>query len=150
MKTCVSFLVPGGMVFLAALGFLRPQGVPTWVQGPVRAFPVIVLGFGFFFGWYLSSSRLILSLLVLAFVDRAVALFPPTDPEPESASQAMFAATTLLLPLNLLAFSVIKEQAISTWRGILRLPLVLIQPFLVLWVSLPEQSGLAQTLQQPL
>jgi diguanylate cyclase (GGDEF)-like protein len=138
------------MVFLAALGFLRPQGVPTWVQGPVRAFPVIVLGFGFFFGWYLSSSRLILSLLVLAFVDRAVALFPPTDPEPESASQAMFAATTLLLPLNLLAFSVIKEQAISTWRGILRLPLVLIQPFLVLWVSLPEQSGLAQTLQQPL
>ncbi len=150
VKSCVSFLVPGGIVCLAALGFLRPQGLPQWVQGPVRAFPIFVLGFGLFFGWYLSSSRLILSLLVLAFVDRAVVLFPPTDPEPESASHVLFAATTLLLPLNLLAFSMIKEQAISTRRGVLRLPLVLIQPFLVLWLSLPEQGGIARTLQQPL
>jgi hypothetical protein len=86
----------------------------------------------------------------LAFADRAVILFPPTDPEPESASHVLFAATTLLLPLNLLAFSMIKEQAISTWRGVLRLPPVLIQPFLVLWLSLPEQGGIARTLQQPL
>lgn len=150
VKSLITFLVPGGIIFFAALGFLRPQGLPQWVQGPVRTLPIIVLGFGFFFGWYLSSSRLILSLLVLAFADRAVTLFPPTDHEPGATSHMIFAATTLLLPLDLLAFSIIKEQAISSRRGILRLPLVLIQPFLVLWLSLPEQAGIARSFQQPL
>lgn len=149
-KSFVAFLVPGGVVFLVALGFLRPQGLPDWVQGPVRALPIIVLAFGFFFGWYLSSSRLILSLLVLTFADRAVILFPPTDLDPGSANHVIFAATTLLLPLNLLAFSIIKEQAIATWSGVLRLLLVLVQPFLVLWLCLPEQGGLAQSLREPL
>jgi diguanylate cyclase (GGDEF)-like protein len=149
-KAIVALLIPGGIIFLAAIGFLRPHGLPQWVQGPVHALPYIVLGFGVVFGWYLSSSRLILSLIVLALADRAVALFPPIDPDAASASHVIFAATTFLLPLNLLALSLIKEEAISTWRGILRLPLVLIQPFLVLWVSLPEQAGLALPLQQPL
>jgi diguanylate cyclase (GGDEF)-like protein len=150
VKSLIAFLVPGGIIFFAALGFLRPQGLPQWVQGPVRALPIIVLGFGCFFGWYLSSSRLILSLLVLAVADRAVILFPPTDQDLAAASHVIFAATTLLVPLNLLAFSIIKDQAISTRRGVLRLPLVLIQPFLVLWLSLPGQAGIARSLQQSL
>lgn len=150
MKTLFAFLIPGGIVFLAAIGFLRPQGLPNWVQGPVQALPYIVLGFGVFFGWYLSSSRLIISLLVLTLADRAVILFPPTDPDPTSANHLIFAATTFLLPLNLLALSLVKEEAISTWRGVLRLPLVLIQPFLVLWLSLPEQAALALTSHQSL
>lgn len=150
MKMFFAFLIPGGVIFLAAIGFLRPHGLPLWVQGPVQALPYIVLGFGLVFGWYLSSSRLILSLIVLAFADRAVILFPPTDPDPGSANHVIFAATTFLLPLNLMALSIIKEEAISTWRGVLRLPLVLIQPFLVLWLSLPEQTSLALSLQQPL
>lgn len=146
----VAFLIPGGLIFLTAIGFLRPHGLPQWVQGPVLAFPYIVLGFGLLFGWYLSSSRLILSLIVLALADRAIILFPPTDPDPVSANHVIFAATTFLLPLNLMALSLIKEEAISTWRGVLRLPLVLIQPFLVLWLSLPEQGGLALSLQHSL
>ena len=49
-----------------------------------------------------------------------------------------------------MALSIIKEEAISTWRGVVRLPLVLIQPFVVLWLSLPEQAGLALAIRQPL
>jgi diguanylate cyclase (GGDEF)-like protein len=150
MKSFFAFLIPGGIIFFAAIGFLRPQGLPEWVQGPVQAFPYIVLGFGLVFGWCVSSSRLILSLIVLAVADRAIVLFPLIDPDPSSAGHIVFAATTFLLPLNLLALSLIKEEAISTWRGILRLPLVLIQPFLVLWLSLPEQANFALPLQQPL
>ena len=150
MKTCIAFILPGGVIFLAAIGFLRPHGLPQWIQGPVQALPFIVLGFGLFFGWYLSSSRLILSLIVLALADRAIIQFPPTDPDSGSANHEIFAATTLLVPLNLMALSIIKEQAISAWPGVLRLLLVLIQPFLVLWLSLPEQAGFTLSLQQPL
>ena len=55
MKTFIAFLIPGGVIFLAAIGFLRPDGLPEWIQGPVHALPFIVLGFGLF------GSRFVLS-----------------------------------------------------------------------------------------
>ena len=149
-KSLFGFLVPGGLIFLAALGLLRPHGLPLSVQGPVHAFPFIVLAFGLFFGWYLSSSRLILSLIVLSVADRGLALLPPADQQTESAHHAMFSTLALLLPLNLMALSIIKEEAMSSWRGALRLPLVLIQPLLVLWVAQPGQAWIAHSLQQPI
>ncbi|HEX5646803.1 MAG TPA: GGDEF domain-containing protein [Nitrospira sp.] len=149
-KSLWDFLVPGGLIVLAALGLLRPQGLPPWVQGPVHTFPFVVLAFGLFFGWYLSSSRLILSLIVLSGADRGLALLPPADQGVESAHHVMFSALALLLPLNLMALSIMKEEAMSSWRGALWLPLVLIQPVLVLWSAQPGQAWIAHSLQQPL
>lgn len=149
-KTLLDFLVPGGLIFLAAVALLRPHGLPPLVQGPVHAFPFAVLAFGLFFGWYLSSSRLILSLIVLSTADRGLALLPPADQHAESAHHATFSALTLLLPLNLMALSILKEEALSSWRGAIWLPVVLIQPLLVLWVAQPDQTWIAHSLQQPL
>jgi diguanylate cyclase (GGDEF)-like protein len=149
-KPLFAFLVPGGLLFFAALALLRPHGLPPWVQGPVSAFPFIVLAFGLFFGWYLSSSRLILSFIVLSVADRSLALLPPMDQPIDSAHRVMFSALALLLPLNLMALSIMKEEAMSTWRGALRLAVVVIQPILVLWLAQPGQAWIAHSLQQPL
>lgn len=150
LKILWALFLPGGLIFIAAIGFLRPYGLPLWCQGPVAALPYIVLTFGLVFGWYLSSSRLILSLLMLALADRALFLFPPIDSDPSSMGHTLFAAVSLLLPLNLLALSLIKEEALSTLRGVVRLLLLLVQPFFVLWLALPDQAELAGSLQQPL
>jgi diguanylate cyclase (GGDEF)-like protein len=149
-KLAWHFFAPGGLVLLLAIGFLRPLGLPAWVQGPVSALPFIVLGFGIVFGWYLASSRLILSLLVLACLDRGIVLFSPTDSSSGAAGSILFAIATFLAPLNLLALSLVKEGGCSTWRGIARLLLVLSQPFLALWLCLPEQSNLAISFQHAL
>lgn len=146
-KLAWQFFVPGGLVLLLAIGFLRPHGLPAWVQGPVSALPIIVLGFGIVFGWYLSSSRLILSLLVLVCLDRGIALFAPTDPSPEALGPILFAIATFLAPLNLLALSLVKEGGVSNWRSIVSLLLVLSQPFLALWLCLPEQTNLVSPFQ---
>jgi len=149
-KSLFDFLIPGGFIFAAAFAFFRLHGFPQWVEGPIQAFPFIVLAFGFFFGWYLSSSRLILSLVVLAMADRAVCLFSPADPDPESSGAVLFSAAAILVPLNLMAFSLIKEEAMATWRGVSRVLLVLLQPLLVFWLARPGQAWVAYSLQQPL
>jgi diguanylate cyclase (GGDEF)-like protein len=150
MKMLFAFVIPGGLIYLAAIGFLRPQGLPHWMQAPTAALPFIVLIFGLVFGWYLASGRLILSLFVLAFADRALVLCPPTDPDPASAGQVLYAAGSLLVPLNLLALSLVKDEAIPTWQGIVRLLMVLGQPFAILWLALPDHEHLARALQFPL
>ena len=143
----LAFLLPGGLIFFAALGFLRPQGLPAWVQTPVSALPYFVLAFALVFGWYFSSARMILSVIILSLADRALVLFPVTGSEPVAFNRTVFAASAFLLPLNFLALSLVKEEAISTVRGALRVLLVLIQPFVVLWLCYPEQQELAETVR---
>lgn len=147
-KTICAFLIPGGPIFFAALGFLRPHGLPAWCQQPIAALPYIVLVFGLVFGWYFASSRMMLSLLVLALADRATVLLPASEADTTLVGHSVFAITAFLVPVNLLALSIVKEDAISTVRGIVRLVLVLAQPFLVLWLCLPEQEDLARTFTQ--
>jgi GGDEF domain-containing protein len=139
-KSIIAVLFPGGLIFLIAIGFLRPQGLPMWLQQPIAALPYIVLIFGLIFGWYFASSRMILSLLVLALADRALVVFSTTD-----ADRTVIAITAFLVPLNLLAFSILKEDSLSTLRGLTRVILVLVQPFLVLWLCLPDQHDLASS-----
>ena len=148
-RAILAFLLPGGLIFFAAIGFLRPQGLPLWCQQPVAALPYFVLGFGLIFGWYFSSTRMILSLLSLALADRALVFFPLSGNDPSSISHAVFSASSFLLPINFLAFSILKEEAIGTLRGITRLIPILIQPVLVLWLCYPEQQDFAAALQLP-
>ncbi|WP_455377072.1 GGDEF domain-containing protein [Petrachloros mirabilis] len=141
------FFVPEGLIFFASLSFLRPQGLPLWLNPPVTALPYVVLAFGLIFSWYFSSTRIFFSLLVLLLADRSLLLFPVTGNESTTLHFTIFAITAFLLPLNLLAFSILKHHPVSSTRGILRLLPVLLQPFLVLWLSYPEQKHLAEAFQ---
>lgn len=145
LKPILALIFPGGLIVLLAIGLLRPQGLPIWLQQPIGALPYIVLAFGFIFGWYFSSSRMILSLLVLALADRALVVLPANGGDQEAVSQTIVAITAFLVPLNLLAFSILKEDSISTFRGVMRVVLVLVQPFLLLWLCLPDQQVLTSS-----
>jgi GGDEF domain-containing protein len=146
LKAVLTFAFPGGLVFIAALGFLRPQGLPVWCQGPVAALPYLALTFGLVFGWYFASTRMLLSVLSLTFANQALATWP-VEHDAASVSRIIFAAGTLLLPLNFLAFSLVKEESIGTLRGVMRLLLFLVQPFVVLWLCDPAQQEMAMALQ---
>ncbi|HKS73006.1 MAG TPA: hypothetical protein VJQ82_07395, partial [Terriglobales bacterium] len=71
-KAIITFVFPGGLLFMAALGFLRPQGLPMWCQGPVAALPYLAVTFGLIFGWYFASTRMLLSLLSLVFANQTL------------------------------------------------------------------------------
>jgi diguanylate cyclase (GGDEF)-like protein len=146
LKAVLTLVFPGGLLFMAALGFLRPQGLPGWCQGPVAALPYLTLTFGLVFGWYFASTRMLLSLMSLTFANQALATWP-LEHDPASVSHTIFAAATFLLPLNFLAFSILKEEAIGTLRGAMRLLLFLLQPFAVLWLCDPANLDMALALQ---
>ncbi|WP_455242440.1 diguanylate cyclase domain-containing protein [Petrachloros mirabilis] len=152
MSTCLfrsfsSFLIPGGLILMMAVGFLRPHGLPIWTNQLVAALPYGVLAFGLIFGWYFASARTLLSLLVLLAADQAIHLVPPTAGDSDSVPATVFAISAFLLPLNLLAISLIKDDAkddaVSVVRGLVRLLPIILQPFIVLWLCDPEQEALA-------
>ena len=146
LKAVFTFVFPGGLIFIAALAFLRPQGLPVWCQGPVAALPYVALTSGLVFGWYFGNTRMLLSVLSLTFANQALTTWPLQN-DPASISHTIFFATTFLLPLNFLAFSILTEEAIGTVRGAMRLLLFLIQPFVVLWLCDPARQDMAMGLQ---
>ena len=139
-QSLLGFLVPGGLILLVAVGFLRPHGLPGELAQLLAAFPYLVYAAGFFFGWYFSSARTIFSLLIVFLADQGLSFFPTFDVNSSSQYSALFAISTLLVPLNILAFSLVNDEALFTLKGGLRLLPVLIQPFLVLWLCDPEQE----------
>ena len=146
IKTILTFLLPGGALFIAALGFLRPQGLPVWCQGPVGALPYLALIFGLVFGWYFASTRMLLSVVSLTFANQALATWP-VEHDAASVSHTIFAASAFLLPLNFLAFSLMKDETIGSLHAVVRLLLFLLQPFVVLWLCDPAQRDIAMALQ---
>jgi len=146
LRAVFTFIFPGGLLFLAAVGFLRPQGLPYWCQGPVAALPYLALAFGLVFGWYFANTRMILSLLTLTFANQALAAWP-LEQGTGSVSQTIFAASSLLLPLNFLTLSILKEHAVGSLWGGLRLLPFLIQPFAVLWLCDPAHQDIAGVLR---
>ena len=146
LRVVFTLVFPGGLLFLAALGFLRPQGLPPWCQGPVAVLPYLALTFGLVFGWYFASARMLLSLACLTVADQALVRWPP-EHNAASLADTVFAAGTFLLPLNFLTLAILKETVIGSLRGALRVLPVLLQLFVVWWLCDPTRQDIAMVLK---
>ncbi|HXH86001.1 MAG TPA: GGDEF domain-containing protein, partial [Nitrospira sp.] len=73
--------------------------------------------------------------------------FPVMGSDPSPLNHTIFSITSFLLPLNLLTFSILKDNTTSTFRSAISLIVVLVQPFLVLWLCKPEQQDFAAVFQ---
>jgi diguanylate cyclase (GGDEF)-like protein len=142
-----SFILPDGLLVLAALGFLRPGGLPKAILPLEQAFAYLVLVVGVLLGLYVRHSRILFAMLVLALADRALLHLAAGAAASTDVGRIMFNAVALLLPLNLLALSLISERRLLISREVLRLILVLLQVFFVSWIGLPEHAAIAATLE---
>jgi diguanylate cyclase (GGDEF)-like protein len=142
-----SFVLPDGLLVLAALGFLRPGGLPNVILPLEQAFAYLVLVVGVLLGLYVRHSRILFAMLFLALADRALLHLASGAAASADVGRIMFNAVALLLPLNLLALSLISERRLLISREFVRLILVLLQVFFVSWIGLPEHAAIAATLE---
>lgn len=144
-----SFVLPDAVLVLAAVGFLRPEGLPNWALPLEQAFAYLVLAVGILLGLYLRHSRILFAMLLLALADRALLHLAAGSAASADVGRVMFNAVALLLPLNLLALSLITERRLLVSREIVRLILVFLQVFFVSWIGLPENLAFAAALESP-
>ena len=138
-----SFVMPDGVLVLAAVGFLRPGGLPNWALPLEQAFAYLVLVTGVLLGLYIRHTRILLALLLLALADRALLNLSGVEAASAGIDRIVFNAVALLLPLNLLALALITERQILISREMIRLILIVVQAFLVGWICLPDNAAVA-------
>jgi len=105
-----ALVVPGGLILLAAAAFLR-WAPPETVAALLRFFPYAVLAAGVLLGWRFHRTSVIFVLLALALAEQA--LLRSSSFGGQGAGDAVlvvFQGAALLLPLNLMAFSIVGDR----------------------------------------
>ena len=131
MKRACTAILPGGLLLLAALVFLRPGALPISMQPYLHAFPPVVAGTGVLLGWLFNRSRVVFAIVVLALADRALLQMSPGDVMAPGVGHVVFESVAILLPLNLAAFAMISERGIMNLRGLARFVPILSQCLVV-------------------
>jgi diguanylate cyclase (GGDEF)-like protein len=121
------FFVPGSLLLAAAI-LTASAGVSAEIFDPaVWIYSYAVLGAGILVGWRFRRSRLVFVVVALAAADAALSYAAGGDAGSPAAGRAVYSAVTVLLPLNLLAISAMRERAILTWGALWRLAAMLLQ-----------------------
>lgn len=141
MKNLPAFLLPGGLMVLAALTLLRPEILPESAQPALRLYPGLVLGVGLFLGWYFNRSRVVFALLLLTAAELTL--------RSAGGGGGPFLLLALLLPANLAAYAPLAERGLFTPRGLLRLAAIPIQALAAAGLLLWQGNDLAARLARP-
>jgi len=125
------FFLPGGLVVLATyLAILYSNHMP-WLYRIERITPYIILGIGFLLGWRFHRSRLALVIFILFLSDRSLYYFGSGGAFSFGQDNNILLANSLLLPVNMVLFYLVKEKGIFSIRGIVRIIFILVQPLVV-------------------
>lgn len=130
-RTVVKFFLPGSIIYFCLLVLLQMDFFNSLMPAIVSIYPYIVLIVGLLLGWRFSRSRLIFILVILAIVDRTLRVLSFQTPVGIDEDRIVFNILSFLLPLNILIIAFIRERGIFTLRGMGRLGLISIQPFIV-------------------
>ena len=120
VRTLVSFFVPCGLPLLAAAILVYTGVAAKSLPGLMIIYPWAVFGGGILLAWRFNESRLVFAILVLALADRSLHFFAGSSTASIHVGDIVYSAVGLLVPLNLAAFSMVKEKGVLTVRGILR------------------------------
>lgn len=131
MTSVLSFFLPGGMVFLAALFLVHVAPIQEHLGEIVGIYPYAVYGLSIAFGWRFNRSALVFGALCLALAHWCLVHFGAMRHGADLCWRIAYVSTATLLPLNLLALSLFKERGVMTPRGLLRLIIILSQPLMV-------------------
>jgi diguanylate cyclase (GGDEF)-like protein len=113
-------VVPGGLVILGAVLWVRLAGDPGSLAGLTRGYPYAVFGAAALLAWRFHRSRVLAAVLALAVVEWLLRL----DPGP--TAQLARTAATLLLPPILASLALTRDRGVITARGLSQLAMVLV------------------------
>jgi diguanylate cyclase (GGDEF)-like protein len=140
--------VPGGLLLLISAllvhtGFLGDARTPF-----VQFYAYFVFGLGLLLSAFFKRSRLFFALLVVILAERTVAWFAPKFLS-AATSHGVFEAIALLLPLNLVALTFMRDRGIISPAGRQRIIFLAVQIFaIMILVSLPKQVHAAALLDR--
>ena len=142
------FFLPGGLVVLATSLAIIYSGHMPWLSRVGKIAPYIILGIGFLLGWRFHRSRLSLVIFILFLSERSLYYFGSGGSFSFDQDKNILLANSILLPINMALFYLVKEKGIFNFRGIARIVFIILQP-LTVYILLQLRPELFSYLEYP-
>jgi diguanylate cyclase (GGDEF)-like protein len=110
--TLKSLFVPGGILLLAAVALLS-GGFVSISAAAVDFYYYAVFAAGILLAWRFHSSRVLFALIVLLLAHRALDFFSAGRVVSIGTGRIAFEAIALLLPLNFIVLSLVRERGLG-------------------------------------
>ncbi|MHC4269947.1 MAG: GGDEF domain-containing protein [Planctomycetota bacterium] len=140
--TATIFLLVAAYIALPKFALLNP-----FFQELAHYAPYAIITFAGLLSLRFGRSRVvyILSAIGLAYLGTSFCLENGRD---NFTAKVVFHATSILLPLNLLIFIVLREKKLLSFHGILRFGFILLQVAVTAWAILTKQESVIRFLTQ--
>lgn len=145
-RALLRFFIPSGVLLLGAVLTIHNESIKV-PPAILSLAPYMLAGGGILLGWRFNRSKLVFAILALFTVERLLTL--PLD-SLAPARPLFIKAAAVLLPLNLAYYALMTERGFLTTRGIMRLILFGLQPFLVVALQKWRPTELQSWLDIPL
>ena len=141
--------MPGGLLLLISAVLVHTGPLATAESPFVRFYAYFVFGIGLVLSAFFRRSRLFFALLVIVLAERTLAWFAPNYLSVKVGSE-MFEAIALLIPVNLLALSFLRDRGIVSPAGKRRIAAIAFQIVAVAALCIPGEAHAAALLNPAL
>jgi len=146
----LSLIIPAGFIATAYYLVSMSGELPDVWREPVYYAPYLVAAIGLLLSWRFNSSRLVfVNVLLILLYWVYLELFAQGIGQDPSRKMA-YAIISLLLPINIIIFTLLRERGIFTFYGLLRLIFITLQAGLVAWVVKSEPASWMTVIQSEL
>ena len=135
-----SFLLPGA-VLLAGTAVLVHSGLLPLSASAVNLYYGASFVAGLLLAWRFHSSRVFFTVVVLLLAERALGFFSSGSPPGSTAFRTAFDVLSVLLPLNFMVLSLMRERGFTAATAGSRLLLLFLQSTFVAVLCRPEQAS---------
>lgn len=139
-STFKSFFLPNGFLFLAAVLVLYSGLIPS-PDSAIHFFYAAAFGAGLVLAWRFHSSRVLFALATLVLADLAVAFFTKGHTPGHPIARSAFEAIAVLVPLNFIVLSFLRERGFTVPDVALRLLLLFLESVFVALSCRPDHAG---------
>ena len=131
VKIVYSILLPQGLFLGLIIFYLHFFATPKNILLIAPIYSSVVLMAGVLLGWRFNRSRIVFSLLVLTLSERGLFCLSHIQGIDDVVKHTAFAVVALLLPVNFVFFSIMRERGIFTFAGLRRAGVIFLQVPLV-------------------
>ncbi|MFZ5643835.1 MAG: GGDEF domain-containing protein [Bacillota bacterium] len=146
IKKLQPLALPGGFLALALLVLLNAESMSAPARQLVNYFSHVMFAASLALSYWFNRSRVFFIALLLEAGQLLIFSMVPPGAGRNEYMLASYSAASLLLPLNILAFSFFKERGILSGPGKFRVAFVLAQLIFISWAGLPGNDVAVQAL----
>lgn len=145
-KKLLPLALPVGLVAIAWLLLLRVQPAPSPAYGVLKYSSYAAFAASVAFSYWFNRSRIFFITVILASSQLLMARLAPPGTEWPLYSHQVYTTASLLIPVNILVFSLVRERGIVWGRGKVRAFFVLGQLLFIFGAGMGETPGLVNDL----